>query len=247
MKLQSIPRSKRSRSAAGLGAYALAAALGLAVLPPFASATTPPAATQDAAASATPRTVLSDEVTKALEDFSKAGQDAIDNVRLARLALFDGRTDEAVRDMKSAQKSLAIAKAEAPTFSTRTEVKVSGKLVGVDKDRLHSDMVPIDGDLLVQDKMRLTEKHRPFLEKARELLHMGDKASAAKVLKAGDIGVSYQRHWLMLSDAGKNLDQAISLAAQKKFFEANLALKGVEDQVLSDTIDFDVPPAKAAS
>lgn len=234
---------------------AVAAALAVAALLPLARAADgKPAATTTAATPATvaPRpaaaTATTDDAAKAVLRYSQAGQDAIDDVRFARLDLFDGNTGLAMKDMRAAQKSLTIAKAEAPSFATSTQVKVQGKVVGVDKDRFTADLVPVDGDLVLADHMLQPPRHESLLARARKYLSKGDKAGAIDTLRQSDVAVTYQRRWIPLADSAKRLDQAISLASQHKYYEANLALKEIEDHMLTDTVDVDLSAAaKSAS
>jgi len=233
---------------------AIAAAMAaVAMLPLARAANGEPATTamSSSAAAVAPRqaaTATTDDAAKAVLRYSQAGQDAIDDVRFARLDLFDGNTDLAMKDMKAAQKSLMAAKAEAPSFATSTQVKVQGKVVGVDKDRFTADLVPVDGDLVLADHMLQPPKHASLLARARKFLSKGDKAGAIDTLRQGDVAVSYQRRWIPLADSAKRLDQAISLASQHKYFDANLALKGIEDHMLTDTVDVDLSSAaKTAS
>ena len=207
------------------GAFTLAQA---ADAPPAAAATT---------------TVKSSQTTDALLNFSQAGRDAFDNIRMARVDLFNGHTDTAMKEMKAAQVSLIAAKAEAPTFATRTQTKVMGKVVGAANDTFTADAVPVGGDLVLADNFQLSERHQPVIAKAKEHLAKGDKKAALEVLKAGDVDVSYKRQWLPIANAEKSLDKAISLATSKKYYDANLALKMIEDGVQTDTVSFDLPPA----
>jgi len=241
------PLNPTPRRAAWTGtATALAAALCIGTTPVLVQAATPTTATVAATTPAnSPATTQPDAVDDALMKFSQAGQDAIDSVRLARLDLFSGKTDLATKDMKAAQMSLIQAKAEAPSFATTTQVKVEGQVVGTDKDAVKSDVVPIDGDIVLADHMKLQPQHQGALAKARGFLHMGDKASAVKTLKASQIDVAYQRRWLALPEASQQLDHAIELASQGKYYEANLALKAIEDGVQTDTVSFAAPAQSA--
>lgn len=211
-------------------------ALGLAQ-----AATNPPAA---APAGTTGSAVAkSGDATDAVLKFSQAGHDAFASIRKARTDLFNGQTDAATTEMKAAQMSLIAAKAEAPSFATTTQTKVMGKVVGTQKDLFKADAVPVGGDLVLADNFQLSEQHRPVMAKANEQLAKGNKKAAVEVLKQGNVDVSYSRQWLPLASAEKNLDKAITLASSKHYYEANLALKAIEDTVQTDIVSFDTAPA----
>jgi hypothetical protein len=236
-------------------AIALAAALAIGSAFGMArAASTPPAAVTATATSATPATPTAStaakataaptpDTTDALLTFSQAGRDAFDNIRMARLDLFNGNTATAMKEMKSAQKALITARAEAPTFATRTQTTVMGKVVGTSNDKVTADAVPVGGDLILADNFQLSDQHQPVLARAREHLAQGNKKAAVQVLKAGNIDVSYNRQWLPIASAEQNLDKAISLATAGNYYDANLALKVIVDGVRTDNVSFDLPPA----
>jgi hypothetical protein len=212
------------------GAFGLAQAAGLPVATAQATTTT------NAQAAAPDR-------TDALLKFSQAGRDAYEQVRQARRDLFDGRTDDAIAEMRAAQSSLIVAKAEAPTFATNTQTKVMGKVVDTTKDSFTAQSVPLGGDLVLAENFQLSERHQPAMAQARQHLAKGDQKSAVQALKAGAIDVAYNRQWLPIAGTEKNLGKAINMATSKKYYEANLALKAIEDGVQVDTVSFIDPPA----
>jgi hypothetical protein len=224
-------------------ALALAAALAIGSVFTLAQAASAPSTGPTTTTAASTAPAKSSDSTDALLKFSQAGQDAFGNIRMARVDLFNGQTDAAMKEMKAAQVSLITAKAEAPTFVTNTQTKEMGKVVGTTNDVYTAKAVPVGGDLVLADNFQLTEQHKPVLAKAKEHLAKGDKKAAVEVLKAGNIDVSYNRQWLPIASAEKNLDKAITLATAKQYYDANLALKAIEDGVQMDTVSFDVPPA----
>ena len=213
------------RSARVVSPSALAVVIALATSSVFAVAQAATVSTATAATAA----VKTSGSTDALLKFSQAGRDAFDNVRLARVDLFNGRTDAAIKEMKAAQVALIAAKAEAPTFTSSAQEKVMGKVLDTTKQSITADAVPVGGDLVLDDNFQLSPKHQPVLAKAKEQLAKGDKKAAIEVLKQGNIDVSYNRLWLPMASSEKNLDKAINLATSKHYYGANLALKSIED------------------
>lgn len=243
------------RTTPSLRATALAVALLAATLAPRAFAgnpstttapTTAPMAAVTTQAAPTPHAktqAAGSVIDESLLRFSRDGQTAMDSVRLARVDLFDGKTDLARQDLQTARKALIAARAEAPSFATTTQVRVGGKSLGTEQSKVKADVVPIDGDLVVTDEALMAPQHQGFLAKARTFMHLGDKASAVKALKEGEIDVTYQRKWLVIPDALRQLDQAEALTAKGQYYQANLALKALEDGVQVDTVSFGQSPA----
>jgi hypothetical protein len=60
--------------------------------------------------------------------------------------------------------------------------------------------------------------------------------------------ISLSGSWLPIAPSETHLEQAIKLANDSKYYEANLALKSIEDSVTIDSISFsDLPkPPKSA-
>ncbi len=237
VKLTSTSPSRRSDRFTAVGLL-IAVAIGSVCTTARAESATPPSA-----ASTAPAALKSGASTDALLQFSLAGRDAFDNIRMARLDLFNGRTDAALKEMKAAQVSLITAKVEAPTFVTSTQTKMLGKVVSTTKETVTADIVPVSGDLVLADNFQLTEQQKPLIEKAKAHLAKGDKKAAVEVLKQGDVDVTYNRQWLSISSTQKNLDKAIDLASGQKFYDANLVLKAIEDGVQMEVVSFDVHPA----
>jgi hypothetical protein len=87
------------------------------------------------------------------------------------------------------------------------------------------------------------------VDKANESFKKGDHATGLQELRLGEIDVNYTRWWLPIAPTETHLDQAIKLARESKYYEANLALKAIEDSVTIDSISFSdlTTPTKRAS
>jgi hypothetical protein len=98
----------------------------------------------------------------------------------------------------------------------------------------------------------MAPEKKAHIDKANEHFMKGDHATGLEELKLAAIDVNYTRWWLPVAATETHLDQAMKLANENKYYEANLALKAIEDSVTMDSIGFgDLPttnkPAKAAS
>jgi hypothetical protein len=180
-------------------------------------------ATEETKPPATASTPAAGQNVKALRQFSEAGHSAMMNIGDARLAIFNGDPKVAVKLMESAKTELTQAAKDAPSTA-----KVRS--------------VPVDGQLALADDFVMTPEKKLHVDKANESFKKGDHATGLEELRLGAIDVNYTRWWLPIAPTETHLDQAIKLANESKYYEANLALKAIEDSVTIDSISFsDLP------
>jgi hypothetical protein len=98
--------------------------------------------------------------------------------------------------------------------------------------------VPVDGQLALADDFVMTPEKKAHVDKANESFKKGDHATGLEELRLGAIDVNYTRWWLPIAPTETHLAQAIKLANESKYYEANLALKAIEDSVTMDSISF---------
>ncbi|MEZ5473945.1 MAG: YfdX family protein [Steroidobacteraceae bacterium] len=194
----------------------------------------------DTAPSAPPRAEQ-----KALQQFSAAGNTAMMDVRSARFAIFNGQPDIAIKLIASAKDALVRADKDAPTLTTTTKMMVGGKTIGTTTQTGDVKRVPFDGQLLLADNFVATPEKAAHISKANEHLRNGDHAKALEELRLGEIDVNYTRFWIPITASQKHLEQAAKLAGDGKFYEANLALKAIEDSVTADSISLSELPKAA--
>jgi hypothetical protein len=68
-------------------------------------------------------------------------------------------------------------------------------------------------------------------------LQKGEHTKAVEELRLGDIDVNFARELMPVAKADKGVDEAIKLATDGKYYEANLALKAIEDGVTIDSVN----------
>jgi len=233
---------QRNRKLLSLSAVALATTLalgaGMRVYAAEKPASPPPAQTKP-----DPNQAVADAMLR----YSQAGRDAIANIDSARSHLNDGQPDLAKAELQKAQTALLTAKAEAPTFVGQTKVMVQGKQVGEESTNVKSDVVPVSSDMVLAENFTVTEKHKPFLARAKDMLTKGDRKGALETLKAGEVDVAFNRVWLPINSTEKLLDQAITQTAKKNYYAANLSLKSIQDDLRFDSVGYDAPPASPQS
>ena len=188
---------------------------------------------------------------KDMRQFSQAGHSAMMNIGDARLAIFNGDPKSAVKLMESAKTFLAQADKDAPsTGDAASDANAKPGATNTTGPKMRS--LPVDGQLVLADDFVMTPEKKVHVDKANESFKKGDHATGLAELRLGAIDVNYTRWWLPIAPTETHLEKAIKLASESKYYEANLALKAIEDSVTMDSISFgDLPTtpksAKAAS
>jgi hypothetical protein len=178
---------------------------------------------------------------KILDKVSEEGNTAMREVRWARVAIFDGQPQYAETILDAARKNLDTVEKQAPQLMMA--LKPKEKATG---EKPLTDLIPIDAALVLSEDFIGTPEKMAKIKEANEHFKKGEKAKAIEVLRAADIGVSVTRVLMPLKATLRNVDKAIALVKENKYYEANLALKGVQDGLIVDTIGLSEPvkPAK---
>ncbi len=206
-----------------IGAIATAALAG-AAFAPFVAA----AATADAAAVKAEQ--QQDKIDRLDFKVSQDGYQVMQNVRAARLALFNGDTDGARQFVDKARHGLD---------KTGRDDKALRAEAGGDPN-----LVSIDGDLVVSRDYALTPEKRQHLAVGRDHLKAGRHDKGIEELRLADVDVGYSRLLMPLRQTWQHLAEAARLIAAQKYFDANLALKDAEDGMSVDTVSLvEVPKA----
>jgi glucan-binding YG repeat protein len=175
---------------------------------------------------------------KILEKVSKEAGTAMRDVRFARVAIFDGQPEAGEKLLDSAKKNLTAAEKNAPeqVVTVKSKQKVGDKTVATHEATQTTEFVPIDAWLgLSEDFVPSPEKQKKIKE-ANEHLKKGESAKAVEVLREADIGVSVTRVLMPLKATVTQVDKAIELIKEHKYYEANLSLKAAEDGLITDSI-----------
>ncbi len=157
-------------------------------------------------------------------DLSKDGITAMRDIRAARIAIFNGETDEALVKIKEAQ--------SAADAAAKQSVKLD-KFAGEGPTDLKKgqDYVPICSAVSVTETENLSAQHVGRLTKANMALRTGDNAAAAAALKAVPGEIQYSFASVPLDRLVGDVENAKAQLDKGQFQEANLTLKGIEDSV----------------
>jgi len=183
----------------------------------------------------------SDAMKKATNDeVIKVSQEVFDtvrNVRSARLAIFNGFP-------KDAEKFIAVAKSDIMAAVENADEYAIDSKVAANEDDLY---VPFDSDIALADSFVPTPKKAEQIKSANSHLKKGNRKEAIEVLKLASIDIVFTAALLPVNLAQAHIDDAASLIGQGKFYEANLALKAVEDLIVVDSYGVDAVPAPKAA
>ena len=183
---------------------------------------------------------------------SNEGFQAERDITAARVAIFDGGIDQAKTLVKNAQAELSSVTSQKPNFysgnmqgqvpnrQADTQKATDGKQVAA------TDLIPIDGQMMVADDMVLTPDKAAKVKEANEHLKNGETDKAMDALKQGAIDITYTQFLMPVDGTTVHVTAAENLLNQGKYYEANLALKAAQDLVQTDTVMLGDTPAQAS-
>jgi len=189
------------------------------------------------------------KLDKILNNVYQEGYLAEHEASMARLAIFDGQPKEAQQLIEQAKANLAKAETHAPkvTITVKAVEKMGKKTIDSTKTQDTTDYIPINAYLGVSEDFVASPENMAKIKKANEHLRKGEHKKALEVLKDADTGVSVTQELMPLKSTVAGVNRSLKLMKQHKYYEANLALKGAIDGVVSDTVLlYEPPPAGKA-
>ena len=181
-------------------------------------------------------TTSSNTSNRAITQLSQVGFETMRAVRGARIAIFNGNTELAGKLVGTAETDVKLAEKDAGVLDKNGNFVVKAPAdVGSNKSA-DDRFVPVDGQILLADNFVATPEKTVALKKANDHLGKGEHQKAVDVLKLASIDVSFSRVMMPLAATQNHIQTAMDLIAKKQYYEANLALKAVEDGVKTDTV-----------
>jgi YfdX protein len=210
------------------------------------------------AAGATQPMAATQNANKELGKLSADGRKAFQEVRLARLAIFDGQTDQAKKYADEAKASITKAKTDDTAFmkaeaALKPPAGVSQRSAteGAGDKPMQSTTptawLPVDGGLTLGEDFVATPAKAAGVAKANDQLKKGDHKQAMETLKLAEINVALVMEVAPLDKTISAIDTAAQLIDSGKYYEGNQALKGVEEGIRYDVADANSGPEKASS
>lgn len=186
-------------------------------------------------------------------DFIKTSDDVnnvLQDIRATRVAIFNGLPDDAKKFAGEAKNDIAAGVKTADEYVVDTKKLADKQANSSDqKDAIKTGdlYVPFDADMALAENFVATPEKLKHVAKANEHLNKGDKHKAAQVLKDASIDVMFSAALLPVNYAQGKIDDAQKLIDQGKYYEANLALRDVENSVVYDSFGIDEVPQQAKS
>ena len=201
------------------------------------------------------------QATRDLTKLSKQGYQAFRDLRLARLAVFDGKTDQAGKLVSQAQDALQKAAKDETSFkkaasdihmpqamANQQAANGNAQKTGAGASTQPVEWLPIDAQVNLTKGYAVTPDNSKAVKQANAALQSGDKQGAVDTLKSAGIDVEYTMALAPLKATRDDVQQAAKDIDAKKYYEANLDLKQAEDGVVFDVVDIaGAPNAKVGA
>jgi hypothetical protein len=174
--------------------------------------------------------------TKADQELVKVSEDALLSMRdvhSARLAIFNGQTELARTSVDAAVTRINAAVREGEQYALDV------------KDPKSEDWyVPFDASFTVMDVFEPTNTNtraqdQDHIAKANQHLNKGEQKQAMEELKLGETDTAVSAGLVPVKFAQEQIAEAARLVNDGKYYEANLALKSVDDAVIVQTFAID--------
>lgn len=202
-----------------------ATALSLAMMSTFTwaadGATTAPAATTTVSAN-----VLTAQQAKEVAKVAQQGFNAMRDVQYARVSLFRGYPDVAQKLVDQAQTLLSDDSTNWKDF-----IKADKKtpLAG-------DNYVVINASISLAEDFVATPEKQKAIDNANAKFKKGDHKGAMEALRLAGVGVTETQYLMPLKQTQQAVKKAQQLLKEGKYYEANLALKGAEEGIITDSV-----------
>jgi hypothetical protein len=169
------------------------------------------------------------------QDFIKVSDDALmtmRNVGGARLAIFNGTPDKAQLYADAAVTRVDATLKDADKYA-----------LDIKESKLNGDKyVPFSSDLTVAETFKPNKENLEHISSANKHMQKGETGKAIQDLKVNGIDVALTTEMIPIQTARTHIEDAAKLISDGKYYEANLALKAVEDSVVTDIFNTDAIP-----
>lgn len=183
--------------------------------------------------------------TQAVEkDFGKLSEDgvsAFNDIHLARIDLFNGKTNEAAKLVSDALASLLQAKRVNAAFMKAESELHPPPQAPVPGDHTRSATpiawLPIDGEISTDETYKLAPEKAAAVVDANKSLEKGDGAKALETIRVAAVDVNYIAALAPLEQSIVQVTQADRLMASHDYYGAGQALRVAEAGIRYDEID----------
>jgi hypothetical protein len=197
-------------------------------------------------ADAAPADANSGQAKVADKDFgrlSAEGVSAFNDIHLARMAIFDGRTNLATKLVADALASLEKAKTDNTAF-TKAETALHGSSQPGSDSSTHSTLgtapvawIPIDAEVVLDEDYQATPEKAAAVVNANKSLEKGDGQKALEAIRLAAVDVNYTLAVAPIDQSLSDVTQANQLISSHDYFGASQALRKAEASIRYDEIE----------
>ncbi|KID01909.2 YfdX family protein [Hafnia alvei] len=202
-----------------------ATALSLAMMSTFTwaadGATTAPAATTTVSAN-----VLTAQQAKEVAKVAQQGFNAMRDVQYARVSLFRGYPDVA---QKLADQAQTLLSDDSTNWKDFIKADKKTPLTG-------DNYVVINASISLAEDFVATPEKQKAIDSANAKFKKGDHKGAMEELRLAGVGVTETQYLMPLKQTQRAVKKAQQLLKEGKYYEANLALKGAEEGIITDSV-----------
>jgi len=210
------------------------------------------------------------EANKAFSKVSADGSSGFQDLTLTRIAIFDGRTDDAKKFVQRAETAFDKAKSDETVF-TEAEADLkppivkpapSNQTVGAAasvpnaSDKSSADQktpeqlkkpiawLPVDGAIAINEDYTGNSEKTAAVADANKHLKRGDRNSALEKLKLADLDLDVTLAVVPLEQTISDVHQAANLINDGKYYEASQLLRQAQDGERFDVTSIIATPSK---
>ncbi|MGU6965082.1 YfdX family protein [Salmonella enterica subsp. enterica serovar Poona] len=168
---------------------------------------------------------LTPSQVRAIDNIAQIGNAAMQDVQLARVALFDGDISGAKHLLNDANRKINDDQTDWSRYIRKD------KKAPIDGD----GYVVINATIAVSEDYQTSEAKHKAVRNANEKLKKGDRKGAVEVLKLAGITVSERQVLMPLKTTRNDIQKAINLFNEGKYYQSNLMLLSAEEGIIFDT------------
>lgn len=180
-----------------------------------------------------------------LPKLSDQGSQALQDVDIARSAIFNGHPDVAMQLIKRAQLSLIQANADGTAFNkAEADLKSTPQHPNPSAATNTTSVrwLPIGADLALDTHYSADPAKTAAVATANAQLKTGERDKAIETLLLANIPLSYIVKLVPTKTLVADIDQAASQLASSKYYEADLSLRRAQGRVRYDRIELHAAP-----
>ncbi len=206
---------------------------------------------------------ISSQQKMADKDFGKLSADgsrAFQDLTLSRLAIFDGRIDDAKKFVQEADMDFNKAKTDetvftkaeadfkAPNGQTTPQRQAVEPGTNTNATDMHKPVawLPVDATVTIDEDYKLSPIKTAAVEEANKNLKNGDRKGAMEKLKLADINTNIILAVVPVEKTMNDVHQALQLIDSGKYYEGSQMLKQAQDNERFDVADIIGMPKKTA-